>query len=127
MESNSHEHALDRHLKRFEGAAALNLDSLDGLTAPNSAQHRFTKHSNAVICVQTLSELAPRAQLFAAMNERHSGTNFGEQQSVFYRRIAATDHTDVFARELMPVAGGGFDHSASFEISFAGNAELATT
>src|SRR2546425_458769 len=61
------------------------------------------------------------------MNQRHRGTNFGKQQRVFYRGIATTDDANILACEQIAIARTGLDDASSFEISFAGNAQLSTT
>ena len=52
-----------------------------------------------MIGLQAFRELAARPQGLAAMDQRHGRTNFGQQQSILRRRIAAANDAYIFARK----------------------------
>src|SRR6185503_3716891 len=95
FESNPNDYTLHRHLKRFEGAGPLNLNRLDVFIAEDAPDPRFRKYGDAVMRVKLFAEFAARAQLPAAVDERHRRTNLGQQQSILSSGITAADHTNV--------------------------------
>src|SRR6185295_7067390 len=103
LKSNSDQHALHGHLKRFDGPGAFNLDGFNPITANNSMNDGFRKNGYAMVRGQRFGELSPRAHLSAAMNECDRGTNLSQQQSVFSRGIAAADDAHIFAGELLSI------------------------
>src|SRR5437879_7834330 len=121
--TNSDRHALHGHFERFDGPAAFNLHGFDAITSDDASNSRFRKHGEAAIRVKLFGELAARAHLLAAMDQRHGRTNFSEQQSVFRRSIAAADNADVFTGKLLAIARATLYQTPSLKLSFAGNAQ----
>src|ERR1051325_1875927 len=125
MPPDSNQHALHGHLKGFDRAATLDLNCFNAVVADDLSHMRFRKHRDAMMRVQLFGEFTARAQLPAAMDQGHGGTNLREHQSVLSRRIAAADHTNILAGNLLAIARTGFNDSTSMEFSFAGNSQGA--
>src|SRR5205085_2840510 len=119
LDADAYEDAAHGHAKRLERALARYLDRLDALFSDDAPERRLREDVDAKLAPYALGELGPRAQTFPAVDERHGRADFGEQQGVLRRRVAAPDDDDVLARHSVAVALARFEHAAPLELLLA--------
>ena len=79
FDADTNQNAAHRKLERFQRLLAQNLNRDHFILADDTSQDRLGKNRHAMVWLETFNKLAPRAQSFPAMHERHSGTNFRQQ------------------------------------------------
>src|SRR5205085_10528405 len=106
----------------FDAAAPPDLDRFRPLAADDARDPCLSKDRDAMLCAQPFDELRARTQTCAAMDERHGRADFGEQQSVLDRRIAAADDAHILARHLVALAHARLQPAAPRKLRLARHA-----
>src|SRR6202008_2585358 len=110
--------------KRLQTLFALNLNRNNVVLANDTRQYRLCENRDAVNCLKLFYELLSCAEFLATVDQSHGRTNFRQQECIFNCRVAATNYTNVFAREEMPVTGSGFYHSFTGKLSLTRHTEM---